>query len=127
MKYCNFCLSECSSTVSNCKNCSGSSFSNTYEEAEFAKKNSTLEENNNSISVSAAPNTTDKVDVVLLSSGERKLYVLKVLYETLKTGLLEAKDFVDGTPCTIAKQLNKNEAMALKAKLEAEGAEVELR
>jgi len=65
-------------------------------------------------------------NVVLKAAGEKKIGVIKVVREVLTLGLKEAKDLVDGAPKTVKEGLSKDEAEALKKKLEAEGATVEL-
>lgn len=66
-------------------------------------------------------------DVVLTSAGAAKLKVIKVVKEECGLGLKEAKDLVDGAPSTLKEGLSKADAEALKEKIEAEGATVELK
>jgi len=66
-------------------------------------------------------------DVVLKAAGEKKIQVIKVVREATGLGLKEAKDLVDGAPKPVKTGLAKDEAEALKKKLEAEGAAVELK
>ena len=66
-------------------------------------------------------------DVVLKSGGEKKIQVIKVVREVTSLGLKEAKDLVDGAPQPVKQGLNKEDAEAVKAKLEAEGASVEIK
>ncbi|MFP5501317.1 MAG: 50S ribosomal protein L7/L12 [Candidatus Sericytochromatia bacterium] len=66
----------------------------------------------------------DTFDVVLESAGDKKIQVLKVVREATGLGLKEAKDLVDGAPKAIKEGVKKEEAEAIKAKLEAEGAKV---
>ena len=66
-------------------------------------------------------------DVVLKEAGAAKLKVIKVVKEECGLGLKEAKDLVDGAPSTLKEGLSKDDAEALKAKIEAEGATVELK
>ncbi len=68
-----------------------------------------------------------KYDVVLKSSGAKKLEVIKIIKERLKVGLKDAKDWVDHAPHTIMTGAAKGVAEALKAELVALGAEVELK
>ena len=63
-------------------------------------------------------------DVILKSSGAEKLKVVKEVKTLLNLGLKEAKDLVDGAPATLKEKATKDEAQALKAALEAAGAEV---
>ena len=66
-------------------------------------------------------------DVTLKSAGEKKIDVIKVVREVTGLGLKEAKDLVDGAPQAVKASVSKDEAAALKAKLEAEGAGVEVK
>lgn len=66
-------------------------------------------------------------DVVLTSAGDKKIQVIKVVREVTSLGLKEAKDLVDGAPNAVKQGVNKEEAEAIKAKLEAEGATVEIK
>lgn len=66
-------------------------------------------------------------DVVLKSAGAGKLKVVKEIKTLLGVGLKEAKDLVDGAPCTVKEAVPTEEAESLKAALEAAGAEVELK
>lgn len=66
-------------------------------------------------------------DVILLAAGEKKIQVIKVVRELTSLGLKEAKDLVDGAPKPVKTGLAKEEADAVKAKLEAEGAKVEIK
>ena len=68
----------------------------------------------------------DEFDVVLASAGASKVKVIKVVREITGLGLKEAKEVVDGAPKTIKEAVSKAEAEEIKAKLEAEGAAVEL-
>jgi large subunit ribosomal protein L7/L12 len=65
--------------------------------------------------------------VVLKEAGAKKIQVIKVVREITGLGLKEAKDLVDGAPKTVKDNVNKEEAAQLKAKLEAEGAVVEVK
>ena len=66
-------------------------------------------------------------DVVLTSAGASKVKVIKVVRELTGLGLKEAKAVVDEAPKTIKEAVSKEEAEAIKAKLEAEGAVVEVK
>ncbi|MCL2195184.1 MAG: 50S ribosomal protein L7/L12 [Oscillospiraceae bacterium] len=66
-------------------------------------------------------------DVVLTKAGASKIPVIKVVRELTGLGLADAKKLVDGAPSTIKEKISKDDAEAAKAKLEAEGAEVELK
>ena len=77
----------------------------------------------------AAPAAEEKTefDVVLVSGGDKKLNVVKVVKEALGLGLKDAKDLVDGAPKTLKEGATKDEAEALKKQLEEAGATVELK
>ena len=66
-------------------------------------------------------------DVVLADAGASKLGVIKVVRELTGLGLKEAKEVVDGAPKTLKEGVAKEEAEAMKAKLEEAGAKVELK
>jgi large subunit ribosomal protein L7/L12 len=66
-------------------------------------------------------------DVVLKAAGEKKIQVIKVVREVTSLGLKEAKDLVDGAPKTVKEAVSKDEAEQIKAKLEEQGASVELK
>ena len=70
---------------------------------------------------------SDEVDVILISAGEKKIQVLKVVRELTGLGLKEAKDLVDGVPKPVKEKIKKEEAVAIKKQLEAEGATVEVK
>jgi large subunit ribosomal protein L7/L12 len=66
-------------------------------------------------------------DVVLTGAGDKKIQVIKVVRELTSLGLKEAKELVDSAPKAIKEGVNKEEAEAMKSKLEAEGASVEIK
>jgi large subunit ribosomal protein L7/L12 len=66
-------------------------------------------------------------DVILAAAGDKKIQVIKAVREVTTLGLKEAKDLVDSAPQPIKEGVTKEEAEALKAKLEAEGATVEIK
>jgi large subunit ribosomal protein L7/L12 len=66
-------------------------------------------------------------DVVLKDAGGKKIQVIKVVREITGLGLKEAKDLVDGAPQTVKAAVSKDEAAQLKAKLEEQGATVEVK
>src|SRR5574341_627141 len=74
----------------------------------------------------AAPEKTE-FSVILAGVGEKKIQVIKEVRAITGLGLKEAKDLVDGAPKPVNEGLAKAEAEALKAKLEAAGATVELK
>jgi large subunit ribosomal protein L7/L12 len=65
--------------------------------------------------------------VVLKDAGSKKIQVIKVVRELTSLGLKEAKDLVDGAPANVKEGAQKAEALAMKAKLEEQGATVELK
>ena len=69
----------------------------------------------------------DEFDVELVSAGASKVKVIKVVREISGLGLKEAKEVVDGAPKVVKEGVSKAEAEEIKAKLEAEGAEVNLK
>ena len=69
----------------------------------------------------------DSFDVELTEGGANKINVIKVVREVTEMGLKEAKDLVDGAPKVIKEGLKKEEAEALKKKLEEAGAKVTLK
>ena len=75
----------------------------------------------------AAVEEQTEFDVILASAGASKVKVIKVVRELTGRGLKEAKDLVDNCPKAVKEQVSKEEAEAFKAKLEAEGAAVELK
>ena len=76
----------------------------------------------------AAPaEVKDEFTVVLVAAGDKKINVIKVVREITGLGLKEAKDLVEGAPKPIKEGVPKADAEKLKAKIEAEGAKVELK
>ena len=65
--------------------------------------------------------------VHLMSAGDKKINVIKVVREVTSLGLKEAKDLVDGAPKVVKEGLNKDEAAAIKKKFEEVGATVEVK
>jgi large subunit ribosomal protein L7/L12 len=75
----------------------------------------------------AAAEEQSSFDVMLMAAGDKKIQVIKVVREITGLGLKEAKDLVDGAPKAVKTGLSKEEAEAMKAKIEAEGAKVEIK
>ena len=69
----------------------------------------------------------DEFDVELTEVGPNKVKVIKVVREVTGLGLKEAKEVVDGAPKVVKEGVSKAEAEEIKTKLEAEGAEVNLK
>ena len=74
----------------------------------------------------AAAEEKSEFDVVLANAGDNKIKVIKAVREMTGLGLKEAKEIVDGAPKTVKEDVSKDEAEAMKAKLEEAGATVEL-
>jgi large subunit ribosomal protein L7/L12 len=87
------------------------------------------------VAVAAAPGgaaaapaeVKDEFTVVLAAAGDKKINVIKAVREITGLGLKEAKDLVEGAPKPVKEGVPKADADKLKAKLEAEGAKVELK
>lgn len=66
-------------------------------------------------------------DVILTAAGGSKIGVIKVVREITGLGLKEAKDLVDSAPKAVKEKVSKDDADAIKAKLEEAGASVEVK
>ena len=75
----------------------------------------------------AAAAEQTEFDVILKSAGGNKIAVIKAVREITDLGLKEAKALVDGAPKPVKEQASKEDADAMKEKLEAAGAEVEIK
>ncbi len=75
----------------------------------------------------AAEAEKDEFDVELVSAGSSKVKVIKAVREITGLGLKEAKELVDNAPKVVKEAVSKAEAEEIKAKLEGEGAEVNLK
>ena len=77
----------------------------------------------------AAPAAEEQTEfaVLLKEAGAKKIQVIKVVRELTGLGLKEAKDLVDGAPQTVKAGVTKDEAATMKAKLEEQGAVVEVK
>ena len=75
----------------------------------------------------AAVEEKTEFDVVLTGAGDKKIQVIKVVRELTGLGLKEAKDLVDGAPKTVKEKVSKAESAEMKAKLEEQGASVEIK
>src|SRR5947208_353412 len=77
----------------------------------------------------AAPAAEEQTEfaVSLKDAGAKKIQVIKVVREITGLGLKEAKDLVDGAPQTVKAGVSKDEAATVKAKLEEQGAVVEVK
>ena len=84
------------------------------------------------VGVAAAPAAAAEAEqteftVILKSAGANKLQVVKAVKEAIGLGLKESKEIVDGAPKTLKENVSKDEAEALKSKLEEAGAEIEIK
>ena len=75
----------------------------------------------------AAAEEQTEFTVMLKEAGAKKIQVIKVVREITGLGLKEAKDLVDGAPQQVKAGVSKDEAASLKAKLEEQGAAVEIK
>jgi large subunit ribosomal protein L7/L12 len=75
----------------------------------------------------AAAEEKTEFTVILKDIGANKINVIKAVRELTNLGLKESKDLVEAAPKPIKENINKDEAAAAKAKLEAAGATVELK
>jgi len=78
-------------------------------------------------SAAAPAEVKDEFNVILAAAGDKKINVIKAVREITGLGLKEAKDLVEGAPKPVKEGVPKADAEKLKAKLEAEGAKVELK
>jgi len=80
-------------------------------------------------SADAAPaeEEKDSFTAVLTDVGPEKIQVIKVVREITNLGLKEAKDLVEAAPANLVEEVMKEEAEAVKAKIEAVGGKVELK
>ncbi len=75
----------------------------------------------------AAAEEQTEFAVTLKEAGAKKIQVIKVVRELTGLGLKEAKDLVDGAPSVVKAGVTKDEAAAMKTKLEEQGASVEVK
>ncbi len=78
----------------------------------------------------AAPEAEEEktsFDVILAAAGDKKIQVIKAVRELTNLGLKEAKELVDGAPKPVKTGVSKEEADSTKAKLEEQGATVEIK
>jgi len=76
---------------------------------------------------SAVAEEKSEFDVILKDIGSKKIQVIKAVREVTSLGLKEAKELVDGAPNPVKEAASKEEAESIKAKLEEQGATVELK
>jgi len=77
--------------------------------------------------VTAAAEEQTEFAVHLMSAGDKKINVIKVVREVTSLGLKEAKDLVDGAPKVVKEGVSKEEAATIKKKFEDVGAQVEIK
>jgi large subunit ribosomal protein L7/L12 len=75
----------------------------------------------------AAAEEPTEFTIILAAAGDKKINVIKVVREVSGLGLADAKKFVESAPQTVKEAVSKEEADALKAKLEEAGATVEIK
>lgn len=77
----------------------------------------------------AAPVVEEKTDfdVILVSPGDKKIQVIKIIRDLTGLGLKEAKEVADTAPKAVKTGVSKDEAEKMKAQFEAEGAKIELK
>ena len=106
------------------------------ELADYLKDEHGIEPAAGAIAVAAAPGAgggeaaeeeQTAFDVVLTSSGEKKIQVIKAVRAMTSLGLKEAKDLVDNAPKAVKEGVSKEEAEEAKKQLEEAGGEVELK
>jgi large subunit ribosomal protein L7/L12 len=75
----------------------------------------------------AAVEEQDEFDVILISSGDKKIQVIKEVRTITGLGLKEAKDLVEGAPKPVKEAVSKDEAAKLKAQIEGAGGQVDVK
>ena len=75
----------------------------------------------------AAAEEKDEFDVILLSSGDKKIQVIKEVRTITSLGLKEAKELVEGVPKPLKEAVSKDEAQKLKEQIEGAGGQVDIK
>jgi large subunit ribosomal protein L7/L12 len=75
----------------------------------------------------AAVEEKDEFDVILLSSGDKKIQVIKEVRSITSLGLKEAKELVEGVPKPLKEAVSKDEAQKLKEQIEGAGGQVDIK
>ena len=75
----------------------------------------------------AAAEEKTEFDVMLLTIGDKKIQVIKVVREITNLGLKEAKELVDSAPSKVKEGVSKEEAEAIRTKLQDAGAQIEIK
>ena len=87
------------------------------------------------VAVAAAPGAGEvaaaeeqvEFDVILISSGDKKIQVIKEVRAITSLGLKEAKDLVESAPKAVKEAVSKDEAEKIKEKIEAAGGQVDIK
>ena len=79
------------------------------------------------VAAAAAAEEQTEFDVIITAAGGSKINVIKVVREITGLGLKEAKEVVDSAPKSVKEKISKTDAEAIKEKLEAAGASVEIK
>jgi large subunit ribosomal protein L7/L12 len=77
--------------------------------------------------VAAAAEEKDEFDVILISSGDKKIQVIKEVRAITILGLKEAKELVEGAPKPLKEGVTKDEAAKLKEQIESAGGQVDIK
>jgi large subunit ribosomal protein L7/L12 len=77
--------------------------------------------------VAAAAEEKDEFDVILISSGDKKIQVIKEVRAITSLGLKEAKELVEGAPKPLKEGVSKDEAAKLKEQIEGAGGQVDFK
>jgi large subunit ribosomal protein L7/L12 len=77
--------------------------------------------------VAAAAEEKDEFDVILISSGDKKIQVIKEVRAITSLGLKEAKELVEGAPKPLKEGVTKDEAAKLKEQIEGAGGQVDIK
>jgi large subunit ribosomal protein L7/L12 len=77
--------------------------------------------------VAAAAEEKDEFDVILISSGDKKIQVIKEVRAITSLGLKEAKELVEGAPKPLKEGVSKDEAAKLKEQIEGAGGQVDIK
>ena len=75
----------------------------------------------------AAVEEKDEFDVILISSGDKKIQVIKEVRAITSLGLKEAKELVESAPKAIKEGVSKEEAEKVKEKIESAGGQVDIK
>ena len=75
----------------------------------------------------AAAEEKTEFDVILVTSGDKKIQVIKEVRAVTGLGLKEAKDLVEGAPKPVKEAVSKDEAQKIKAQIEAAGGQVDVK